>query len=144
MIQITDDPSAERTALPHSTHVRSWRRLLLLDPARGKERLMKIQQHDGVVVDAAGIPAGLRQASSGGRGVARGEDGAKCKKCGCPPSLYSPTCPVILQRCQPQHPPVPEPVNPRTPLSVGIRWDGFAGSGWFSSWAPPVGKRCRK
>ena len=31
------------------------RRLLLLDPARGKERLMKIQQHDGVVVDAAGF-----------------------------------------------------------------------------------------
>ena len=31
---------------------------------------MKIQQHDGVVVDAAGIPAGLRQVSAGGRGVA--------------------------------------------------------------------------
>ena len=28
------------------------RRLLLLDPARGEERLMEIQQHDGVVVDA--------------------------------------------------------------------------------------------
>ena len=27
---------------------------------------MKIQQHDDVVVDAAGIPAGLRQASAGG------------------------------------------------------------------------------
>ena len=38
---------------------------------------MKIQQHDGVVVDAAGIPAGLRQASAGGeRGVA-GEGRAK-------------------------------------------------------------------
>ena len=47
---------------------------------------MKIQQHDGVVVDAAGIPAGLRQASPGGRGVARGKGGAKCKGCGCPPS----------------------------------------------------------
>ena len=45
-------PSAERTAPPRSTHVRDGRRLLLLDPARGKERLMKIQQHDGVVVDA--------------------------------------------------------------------------------------------
>ena len=35
---------------------------------------MKIQQHDGVVVDAAGIPAGLRQVSAGGRGVARGRE----------------------------------------------------------------------
>ena len=47
---------------------------------------MKIQQHDGVVVDAAGILVGLRQASSGGRGVARGKGGAKFKGCGCPPS----------------------------------------------------------
>ena len=30
---------------------------------------MKIQQHDGVVVDAAMIAAGLRQASARGRGV---------------------------------------------------------------------------
>ena len=52
VIQITEDPSAEWTAPPCSTHVRSARRLLLLDPARGEERLMKIQQHDGVVVDA--------------------------------------------------------------------------------------------
>ena len=38
---------------------------------------MKIQQHDGVVVDAAGILAGLRQASVRRRGVARGKGGAK-------------------------------------------------------------------
>ena len=51
---------------------------------------MKIQQHDGVVVDAAGIPAGLRQASARGRGVARGKGGAKCKGAAAlpPPSLY--------------------------------------------------------
>ena len=50
---------------------------------------MKIQQHDGVVVDAAGIPAGLRQASAGGRGVARGKGGAKCKGAAAlPPPLY--------------------------------------------------------
>ena len=51
---------------------------------------MKIQQHDGVVVDAAGIPAGLRQASVGGRGVARGKGGAKCKGAAAlpPTSLY--------------------------------------------------------
>ena len=50
---------------------------------------MKIQQHDDVVVDAARIPAGLRQASAGGRGVARGKGGAKCKGAAAPsPSLY--------------------------------------------------------
>ena len=52
---------------------------------------MKIRQHNGVVVDAAGIPAGLRQASTGGRGVARGKGGAKCKGADAlpPPSRYS-------------------------------------------------------
>ena len=35
------------------------RRLLLLDPARGEERLMEIQQHDGVVVDVAGLWQGF-------------------------------------------------------------------------------------
>ena len=51
---------------------------------------MKIQQHDGVVVDAAGITAGLRQASARGRGVARGKGGAKCKGAAAlpPPSIY--------------------------------------------------------
>ena len=38
-------------------------RPLLLDPARGEEKLMEIQQHDGVVVmEERGNPAGLRQA----------------------------------------------------------------------------------
>ena len=68
VIQITGDPSAERTAPPRSTHVRDGRRLLLLDPARGKERLMKIQQHDGVVVDAGVTAAGLRRSTTRGRG----------------------------------------------------------------------------
>ena len=90
VIQITDDPSAERTAPPRSTHMRLGRRLLQLDPARGKERLMKIQQHDGVVVEATVISAGLRQASARGRGVTRGKGGAKCKGAAAlpPPSLY--------------------------------------------------------
>ena len=70
VIQITDDPSAERTAPPRSTHIWLGRRLLQLYPARGKERLMKIQQHDGVVVDASAITAGLRQAFARGGGVA--------------------------------------------------------------------------
>ena len=51
---------------------------------------MKIQQHDGVVVDAAAILAGLRQAFARGRGVARGEGGAKSMGAAAlpPPSLY--------------------------------------------------------
>ena len=53
------------------------RRLLLLDPARGKERLMEIQQHDGVVVEAAGISAGLRQAQREGEVSREGEGGAR-------------------------------------------------------------------
>ena len=53
---------------------------------------MKIQQHDGVVVDAAAISAGLRQASARGRGVAGGEGGAKSMGAAAlhPASLYSP------------------------------------------------------
>ena len=35
------------------------RRLLLLDPARGEERLMEIQQHDGVVVEVSGFQQGF-------------------------------------------------------------------------------------
>ena len=51
---------------------------------------MEIQQHDGVVVEVAGISAGLRQASARGRGVAGGEGGAR--GCGAaalpPPTIY--------------------------------------------------------
>ena len=77
VIQITGDPSAERTAPPRSTHIRLGRRLLQLDPARGKERLMKIQQHDGVVVEATVISAGLRQAQGEGGVSWEGEGGAR-------------------------------------------------------------------
>ena len=51
---------------------------------------MKIQQHDGVVVDAAAISAGLRQALVRGRGGAWGEGGAKSMAAAAlpPPSLY--------------------------------------------------------
>ena len=53
---------------------------------------MEIQQHDGVVVDAAVISAGLRRASTRGRGVARGKGGAKSMGVAVlpPPSLYRP------------------------------------------------------
>ena len=47
---------------------------------------MKIQQHDGVVVEVAGIPAGLRQAEAGGRGVTGGRGRRQGLWCGCPPS----------------------------------------------------------
>ena len=53
------------------------RRLLLLDPARGEERLMEIQQHDGVVVEVAGISPGLRQAQREGEVSREGEGGAR-------------------------------------------------------------------
>ena len=59
-------------------HTYGWgRRLLLLDPTRGKERLMKIQQHDGVVVEATVISAGLRQAQGEGEVSQEGEGGAR-------------------------------------------------------------------
>ena len=47
---------------------------------------MKIQQHDGVVVDAAVIAAGLRRSSARGRGVA-GEREAPRLKGAASPSL---------------------------------------------------------
>ena len=46
---------------------------------------MEIQQHDGVVVEVAGIPAGLRQAQAGGRGVTRGRGRRQGLGYCCPP-----------------------------------------------------------
>ena len=45
---------------------------------------MEIQQHDNVVVDAAAISAGLRQAQREGEGGARGMGAAALP----PPSIY--------------------------------------------------------
>ena len=65
------------------------RRLLLLDPARGEERLMEIQQHDSVVVEVAGISAGLRQAQREGEVSREGEGGARgCGAAALPPLHY--------------------------------------------------------
>ena len=47
---------------------------------------MEIQQHDGVVVEVAGIPAGLRQAQAGERGVTGGRGRGQGLGCGYPPS----------------------------------------------------------
>ena len=50
---------------------------------------MKIQQHDGVVVDAAGIPAGLRRSTTRGRGVSGEREAPRLKGAAAPPSpLY--------------------------------------------------------
>ena len=118
---------------------------------------MKIQQHDGVVVDAAGIPAGLRQASAGGRGVARGKGGAKCKGAAAlpPPSLYRvPRGAPALEIQSPKGaaakrggvplkasgaPPTPRVSNPRR---KGGPWGVHQPTrGWFPShfspWGPP-------
>ena len=53
---------------------------------------MEIQQHDGVVVEVAGIPAGLRQAQAGGRGVTGGRGRRQGLGYSSPPSppLYRP------------------------------------------------------
>src|ERR687897_2746491 len=81
VIQITDDRAPNGRHL-RVQHTYGWgRRLLLLDPARGKERLMEIQQHDGVVVEAAGISAGLRQAQREGEVSREGEGGARGLGC---------------------------------------------------------------
>ena len=47
---------------------------------------MKIQQHDGVVVEATVILAGLRQAQAGGRGVTGGRGRRQGLGYCCPPS----------------------------------------------------------
>ena len=50
---------------------------------------MKIQQHDGVVVDAAVTAAGLRRSSARGRGVAGEREAPRHKDAAAPPSpLY--------------------------------------------------------
>ena len=50
---------------------------------------MEIQQHDGVVVEVAGIPAGLRQVQAGERGVTGGRGRRQGLGCSSPPSpLY--------------------------------------------------------
>ena len=46
---------------------------------------MEIQQHNGVVVEVAGIPVGLRQALTGGRGVTGGRGRRQGLRYCCPP-----------------------------------------------------------
>ena len=72
VIQITDDPSAEQTPPPRSTHVRSSDVSSFLIQQGGEERLMEIQQHDGVVVEVAGSRQGFAKRKRGRRGVTGG------------------------------------------------------------------------
>ena len=59
MIQITDDraPNGRHLRVQHTYGQRDISSFLIQQG--GKERLMKIQQHDGVVVDAAGLRQGF-------------------------------------------------------------------------------------
>ena len=49
---------------------------------------MKIQQHDGVVVDAAVTAAGFRRSSTRGRGVAGEREAPRVKGTAAPSPLY--------------------------------------------------------
>ena len=87
VIQITDDRAPGTSAF--NTRMEQ-RRLLLLDPARGEERLMEIQQHDGVVVEhrqrfAKRRPDEAVELRSNGR--ERGAKGFVCPL-GEPPPFY--------------------------------------------------------
>ena len=93
VIQITGDPSTEQTAPPRSTHVRSAQCLLLLDLARGKERLRKMapaaarrRGGDGAAV----LRQGFAELHGGGGGVGEGEGGTKGRGFEAlhPPTIY--------------------------------------------------------
>ena len=117
---------------------------------------MEIQQHDAVVVEVAGIPAGLRQAQAGGRGVAGEEGGARgCGAAALPPPLFIGVLggagPLEIPSeggaaarggtCPPSQvgPPTPRVSNPRR---RGGPWGAHQPTrGWFPShfspWGPP-------
>ena len=76
MIQITDD------LVPNGWHLRvqhtyGWEDVSSFLIQQGKERLMEIQQHDGVVVETTAISAGLRRALREGEVSREGEGGAR-------------------------------------------------------------------
>ena len=82
---------------------------------------MEIQQHEGVVVELAGISAGLRLASARGRGVAGGEGGAR----GCGPAALPP--PTIYRP-----PGGRRPWEIRSPRGAAAKGEG--------GWLPPLAK----
>ena len=124
-----------RTDGTSAFNTRTVQRRLLLDPARGKERLMEIQQHDGVVVDVAGLLQGfaelLRERE---REVLQGRREAPKAVCSCPPSplLYRP-----LGGCA--GPGRWDLLGPAPPLDPYIKW-GREGSS-TQAVAPPSPSR---
>ena len=119
---------------------------------------MKIQQHDGVVVDAVAISAGLRQASTRERGVAGGEGSAKSMGATTlpPPSLYRPPRGGAVPRrwdlqggaaakgvaCPPRQVEAPPPLGFPTLGAEGAQGGAHQPTrGWFPShfspWGPP-------
>ena len=48
--------------------------------------MMKIQQHDGVVVDLAGSRQGFAKRKRGGEVLRREREAPRARGCGCPPS----------------------------------------------------------
>ena len=76
MIQITDDlaPNGRHLRVQHTY---GWEDVSSFLIQQGEERLMEIQQHDGMVVEATVISAGLRQAQREGEVSREGEGGAR-------------------------------------------------------------------
>ena len=84
---------------------------------------MEIQQHDGVVVEAAGISAGLRQAQREGEVSREGEGGARgLGAAALPPPLY-----IGVQGAP----------APRDPISGGRRPRGGGGLAPQVKWGAP-------
>ena len=117
---------------------------------------MEIQQHDGVVVEVAGIPAGLRQAQAGGRGVTGGRGRRQGLGCGCPPSptiyrtprgwrpkeMGSPRGAPAKRDLPPKPSGAPPPLGfPTLGAGGGPRGAHQPTRGWFPShfspWGPP-------
>ena len=71
MIQITDD-RAPNGRLLRAEHMYGWEDISSFLIQQGKERLMEIQQHDGVVVEVAGFQQGFAKRKRGGIGVSGG------------------------------------------------------------------------
>ena len=107
---------------------------------------MEIQQHDGVVVEVAGIPVGLRQALTGGRGVTGGRgrrQGLGMVALPSPPLYIGPRergraqpCPFLQGRVRPRgggvHPPqgTSEVPSPFRTLPFFLYLGAWASRGW--------------
>ena len=84
--------------------------------------MVKIQQHDGVVVDAGVTAAGLRRSTTRGRGVAGEREAPRLKGAAAPSPLY--IGPLGGRRPRGGVPPKPggAPPHPRVPNPRRMRW----------------------